>query len=55
MGVLLLTETEFANDLSVSVYVFTVKVVKETTTLTYHFQQAAPTSVVVLVLAQVFR
>jgi hypothetical protein len=50
---LLFTETEFANDLAVSIYVFTVEVVKKTTTLTDHFQQTSSACVVVLVLSQV--
>jgi hypothetical protein len=54
-GVYLLTEAELADDLTVSIYVFTIKVVKETSALTNHFQQATSAAVVVFVLAQVSR
>jgi hypothetical protein len=54
-GALLLTETELANDLAVSINVFTIKVVKKTAALSDHFQQATSAAVIVLVLAQVFR
>ena len=54
-GVYLLTEAELADDLTVSIYVFTIKVVKKTSALTNHFQQATSAAVVVFVLAQVSR
>jgi hypothetical protein len=54
-GVYLLTEAELADDLTVSIYVFTIKVVKKTAALADHFQQTASAAMVVLVLAQMFR
>jgi hypothetical protein len=50
-GGCLLTEAELADDLTVSINVFTIKVVKKTAALTDHFQQAASAAVIVLVLA----
>jgi hypothetical protein len=54
-GVYLLTEAELADHYTVSIYVFTIKVVKKASALTNQFQQAAAAGVVVFVLAQVFR
>jgi hypothetical protein len=50
-GDCLFTEAELADDLTVSINVFTIEVVKKTAALAYHFQQAASATVVVLVLA----
>ncbi len=55
LGGYLLTEAELGDDLTVSIYVFTIKVVKKTAALTNHFQQAASAAVVVFMLAQMFR
>ncbi len=38
LGGYLLTEAELGDDLTVSIYVFTIKVVKKTAALTNHFQ-----------------
>jgi len=55
LGGYLLTEAKLGDDLTVSIYVFTIKVIKKTAALTDHFQQAASAAVVVLVLAQMVR
>lgn len=49
----LLPEAEPAYQRAVAVDVFTIQVVKETTTLADQFQQPAPGAVVMFVLAQV--
>jgi hypothetical protein len=51
MGGCLFTEAELADDLTVSINVFTIEVVKKTAALADHFQQAASAAVVVIVLA----
>ncbi len=50
-GGCLFTEAELADDLTVSINVFAVEVIEKTAALTDHFQQAASTAVVLLVLA----